>query len=53
MIIPYYVCRKCNKKAETKHENPECHTCADCGGCNRDCTLSHLVCEYCKITQKV
>ena len=53
MIIPYYVCRKCDKNAGTKHENPECHSCANWGGCSGDCTLSHLVCKDCNIIQKI
>ena len=53
MVVSYYECRHCGRRADTRHERPECHTCADWGGCNYDCTLSHLVCEYCNIVQKI
>ena len=53
MIVSYYVCKKCEKSATTKHEKPQCHMCSDWNGCNSDCTLSHLVCENCSIVQPI
>ena len=48
-----YICRKCEKPAETKHDKNECHVCSDWNGCNRDCKLSHLICTNCGITQNM
>ena len=53
MTDSYYVCRKCERQAETKHEKEECHVCRDwINGCGRNCTLSHLICENCRIVQE-
>ena len=46
-----YFCRKCEKQAKEKNEKERCHVCEDWNDCNRDCTLSHLICENCGITQ--
>jgi len=45
-----WYCNTCNLPAETEHNNPECHTCADWGSCGRDCTLSKVYCSHCKKT---
>jgi len=42
-----WYCNTCNKPAETEHNNPECHVCADWGGCGKDCTLSRVFCPRC------
>ncbi len=42
-----WYCNTCNLPAETEHNNPECHVCADWGSCGRDCTLSKVYCSHC------
>ena len=48
-----YICRKCEKQAKTKNEKEECYRCSDWNSCGKDCTLSHLICESCGITQSM
>ena len=43
-----WYCNICNLPAETEHNNPECHRCADWGSCGKDCTLSKVYCSHCK-----
>jgi hypothetical protein len=42
-----WFCRKCRKLAKVAHDKPECHTCADWSGCQRDCTASAVSCSDC------
>lgn len=42
-----WYCSICWEPAETEHNNPECHTCRDWGGCRRDCTFSRASCRKC------
>lgn len=42
-----WYCNTCNLPAKTEHNNPECHSCADWGGCGSDCTLSRVYCSHC------
>ena len=43
-----WICSACWIPASLEHDKPECHTCADWGGCGRDCTLSAVVCSRCR-----
>jgi hypothetical protein len=42
-----WYCKKCKIEAETEHNKPECHTCADWNGCGTDCKLSRVFCKKC------
>lgn len=42
-----WYCTPCWRAAETEHEQEECHTCSNWGGCGRDCTLSRVHCIVC------
>lgn len=42
-----WYCTPCNSIADTEHNNPECHNCREGWGCNRDCTLSKILCQKC------
>lgn len=42
-----WICNKCNKSAQTEHNNEDCHRCSDGYGCGNDCTLSKVFCSNC------
>jgi hypothetical protein len=42
-----WYCSICWNLAATEHNDPECHTCRDWGGCGRDCTFSRAYCSNC------
>lgn len=49
----YWRCSSCWQPAETEHNRPECHRCADWNGCGHDCTLSRVFCSKCGTTLDV
>ena len=49
----YWVCRTCEKPADTEHGKKECRRCRDWNGCGKDCTLSKLICKNCNISEKI
>lgn len=42
-----WYCSRCWQLATLAHDKEECHSCADWGGCGRDCTLSEVSCRTC------